>query len=135
MSNNNSQHFFLRLQPNDAPQAGRGAPVGVIAFKFDPANPKVVHVAGSMVSRKDTFVRDAGVAKAYGRLSSDETHVSMPIDQFKATPIDEIAATIGLHPSYNVNTNHFRAVDWKKANITKTSAIDSLEARLAQSPA
>ncbi len=134
-----TQHFYLRLS-NDGrttkhgtpiPSEYLGAPVGVIAFRAN-TDPGSVVVSGSMVSRKDTFVKKTGVAKALGRLNNDDTTITLTLDELKNISASDLAAKLGL---YTRTGNHFRYVNWNRANSTKASAIESFEARQAQAPA
>lgn len=134
-----TQHFYLRLSNEGRttkhgtpiPSEYLGAPVGVIAFRAN-ANPGFVVVSGSMVSRKDTFVKKTGVAKALGRLNNDDTTLTLSLDELKSISASDLAAKLGL---YTRTGNHFAYVNWNRANSTKASAIESFEARQAQVPA
>lgn len=134
-----TQHFYLRLS-NDGrttkhgtpiPSEYLGAPVGVIAFRAS-ENPGIVIVSGSMVSRKDMFVKKTGVAKAVGRLNNCDTRLSLTMDELRTTDVAVMATMLGLR---SPTGNHFRKVDWSRANSTKASAVESFEARQAQVPA
>lgn len=134
-----TQHFYLRLS-NDGrttkhgtpiPNEYLGAPVGVIAFRAS-ENPGAVVVSGSMVSRKDTFVKKTGVAKAIGRLHNDDSTITLTLDELKATSAVDLAAKLGL---FTRTGNYFTQVNWLRANSTKASAVESFEARQAQVPA
>lgn len=133
-----TQHFFLRTSTagqltkagTPIPPEHNGHPVGVIAMTFGPNGN--VRFAGSMVSRKDVFVKKTGVAKAHGRLRNEETSVELPAEAFKKADTTFLAAQLGL---YTHRGNHFQSVDWSRANKTKASAVESLEARLGLKPA
>lgn len=134
-----TQHFYLRLS-NDGrtakngtpiPPEYLGAPVGVIAFRAS-SDPSVVVVSGSMVSRKDVFIKKTGVAKAIGRLANEDNTLTMPISELRALDTSALAAKLGL---FTRTGNHFTQVNWIRANSTKASAIESFEARQAQVPA
>lgn len=141
MSNNSkstTQHFYLRLN-NDGrttkhgtpvPSTYLGAPVGVVAFRASD-NPGFVRVAASMVSRKDTFFKKTGVAKAVG-LSKAKGAREIPIEELRNTTTAALAAKLGL---YSRSGNYFGQIDWTKADHTKASALESFEARLALKPA
>ncbi|RTL07792.1 hypothetical protein EKK58_01205 [Candidatus Dependentiae bacterium] len=134
-----TQHFYLRLNTaglttkhgTPIPAEYLGAPVGVIAFRANP-NPGFVTVAGSMVSRKDTFIKKTGVAKALGRLNDEGSTLDLPLTELKGISTADLAAKLGL---FTRNGNHFTQVNWRKADSTKASAIESFEARQAQVPA
>lgn len=133
------QHFYLRLPNNGqlnkhgvpTPPDHLGRPVGVIAFKMG-EDASCVTVSASMVSRKDPFEKKKGVAKAVGRLDTPIHRLHMRLDEFRKTTPAELAARLGL---YTRSGNYFSDVDWVKADKTKASAIESFEARLAQTPA
>lgn len=136
--NTTVQHFYLRLS-NDGkttkhgvpiPAEYLGQPVGVIAFRAHA--PGIVAVSGSMVSRKDTFVKRTGVAKAHGRLADDDNCLHISVDELKQIQPQELVAQLGLMTRTG---NHFNQVNWSKAQHTKASAIESFEARQAQVPA
>lgn len=126
------QHFYLRnLTAGKYTKAGvpipkefNGPPVGVIAFQFIPGSR--VRVAGSMVSRKDAFVKKTGVAKAHGRLLDVAASLEMPVADFKTHTAASIASMLGLYAS----GNHFCSINWVQADNTKSFAMQSLEARV-----
>jgi len=132
------QHFYLRTSTaglvgkdgTPVPPDHRGHPVGVLAMTFTPKG--TIRFSGSLVSKKDVFLKKTGVAKAHGRLSNDSTSAEVPVDQFKAMDTCLLAATIGL---YTRRGNRFHEIDWARAEKTKLSALDSLEARCGKTPA
>jgi len=132
------QHFYLRtstagLLTKDGapvPPEHRGHPVGVIAMTFMPNG--TIRFSGSLVSKKDVFLKKTGVAKAHGRLANDATAAELPVEQFKTFTTASLAATLGL---YTKHGNRFNEIDWQRAELTKLSALDSLEARCGKQPA
>ncbi len=122
------QYFYIR-KANNCSSTHRGAPVGVIAFTPDPDAPNVFRVAGSMVSRKDLFVKATGVAKAVGRLNGD--YAVFGKTEFENMPLYQVIANLDLA---SVRGNFYSEVDWSLGDKTKQSAITSLEARCASTP-
>lgn len=123
-NNTVSQHFYLRLKTKE--EKKKGAPVGVILVQKEHGN-DTVKIAGSMVSKKDSFAKKTGRAIAAGRLEKGE-YIPSTTDNINQYGAFSTAHDLGL---CTVKGNHFLDVDWQKAERDLKSTLDFVEERLA----
>ena len=108
-----TQHFYLRLLPEVGHNPNHKThPVGVLVVQGKVGSGKV-KVAGSLVSKNDTFLKKVGVARAYGRLESESLSAEYQTAELACVSAATVAAELGL---FTQEANHFLKVDWKAAD-------------------
>ena len=123
-----TQHFYLRLAREHAvcPSDHKTHPVGIIAFRK--TEDGKLRVAGSMVSKKDMFLKKAAIGIVTGRLNSKAACEYTP-GSLSLSSAEEVAADVGL---YTEKANYFNEVDWTEADKTLRTALDIYNKRLAE---
>lgn len=125
------QHFYLRLARNltKCPLGHRTPPVGVIVVSYT-GGTEVLRLSGSLVSKKDTFIKKAGTAIAINRLRS-ATKSLLLLPEVETCSVRCLARLLGLATAKG---NYFNSVDWAQADISLATVRKIIHAKLFPRP-